>query len=258
MQGATARQALVTSYSGIELFWYPLNLASVKGFSPAAWDPYADRLMVYMMQRAGGASPQQYSDRPNLLANLETALGALGTQVGQQTGSQAVQVTPELYPHAAGCSANGLTVAATGPYDMHQGAFMAASIRAAGGLGPELLGLPCPGGSRCKLPEPPSGWPLRSPRMTGARRLDTRGPRARQVAAQRVVVQTQQSLLNVPGLKTLPAAIHYGRHAIDQFRVYDFEMTFRVDPDFRVPFDAWNAGVAVVKEALVAHGRRAL
>jgi hypothetical protein len=93
MQGATTRQALVTSYFGIELFWYPLNRAAVKGFSPAAWDPYADRLMVYMTQRAGGAAPAQYSARPNLLANLETALGALATQVGQQTRSQAVQVT---------------------------------------------------------------------------------------------------------------------------------------------------------------------
>ena len=96
MQWARA-QALVTAYDGIELFWYPLNLARVKGFEPAAWDPYADRLMVYQYLRAAGSDPAQYSDRPNLAANLETALGAVASQAGQQTQIAAVQVIPGPY-----------------------------------------------------------------------------------------------------------------------------------------------------------------
>ena len=76
-----------------------------------------------------------------------------------------------------------------------------------------------------------------------------------QVATPRLLFQAVQSLINRPGLNTLPAAIHYGRGAIDQMKVYNFEMYFRVDPDFRVPFDAWNAAAAVVKPLLVESGR---
>ena len=88
------RQALVQSHYSIELFWYPLNAARIKGFSPAAWDPYADRLMVYMTQRAAappGSAPVAYSSAPNVLANLETALGYVASNVGMQTGNMAVQ-----------------------------------------------------------------------------------------------------------------------------------------------------------------------
>ena len=78
------------------MFWYPLNNATAKGFSAAAWDPYADRLMVYMTQRAaappGGPAPEPYSSKPNVAANLETYLGAVGTNVGMQTRNLAVQV----------------------------------------------------------------------------------------------------------------------------------------------------------------------
>ena len=46
-------------------------------------------------------------------------------------------------------------------------------------------------------------------------------------------------------------------NAIDQFKCYDFEMWFRVDPAFAVPFAAWNAVVAIAKDTLVTNGRRA-
>ena len=78
------------------MFWYPLNNASAKGFSVAAWDPYVDRLMVYMTQRAaappGGPAAKPYSSKPNVAANLETYLGAVATNVGVKTGNLAVQV----------------------------------------------------------------------------------------------------------------------------------------------------------------------
>lgn len=77
----------------------------------------------------------------------------------------------------------------------------------------------------------------------------------RQVAVQRVLVQLQESLINRPGLMTLPAAIHYGRGAIDQFKVWAFEMYFLVDASFAVPFAAWNAAVAIAKDTLLSTGR---
>ena len=77
----------------------------------------------------------------------------------------------------------------------------------------------------------------------------------RQVAVPRAIVQLQQSVINQPGLKTLPAAIHYGRGAIDQFKVWEFEMYFLVDAAFEVPFAAWNAAVAVAKNTLLSTGR---
>lgn len=83
------------SHYSIEFFWYPLNNASLKGFSPTTWDPYDDRLMIYMTTRAaappGGPPPQQYSYAPNVLSNLETYVGAVATAVGVQTGNLAVQ-----------------------------------------------------------------------------------------------------------------------------------------------------------------------
>ena len=89
-------QALVEAHYSVELFWYPLNNASAtKDFSPAAWDPYADRLMVFMVDRAaadpGGPVPEAFSNKPNAVASLETYLGAVATQVGAQTGNLAVQ-----------------------------------------------------------------------------------------------------------------------------------------------------------------------
>lgn len=77
------------------------------------------------------------------------------------------------------------------------------------------------------------------------------------MVAPRLIVTSQQYIINRPGLKTLPAAIHYGRNAVDQFKCYDFEMWFRVDPAFVVPFAAWNAVVAIAKDTLVTNGRRA-
>lgn len=77
----------------------------------------------------------------------------------------------------------------------------------------------------------------------------------RQVAVPRAVVQLQQSVINRPGLMTLPAAIHYGRGAIDQFKVWELEMCFLVDAGFAVPFAAWNAAVAIAKDTLVLTGR---
>ena len=87
--------------------------------------------------------------------------------------------------------------------------------------------------------------------------LYLRSVAGRQVVSQRAIVSAQQYLINQPGLKTIPAAIHYGRTAIDQFKVWEIEMFIRVDPDFTVPFAAWNAAVAIAKETLVANGRRA-
>ena len=91
-------QALVEAHYSIEMFWYPLNNASAKGFSASAWDPYADRLMVYQTLRAaappGGPAPKPYSSKPNMAANLETYLGAVATNVGVKTGNLAVQVQP--------------------------------------------------------------------------------------------------------------------------------------------------------------------
>ncbi|KAK9836979.1 hypothetical protein WJX81_004257 [Elliptochloris bilobata] len=166
-------KALAEAYDSIELFWYPLNNASAKGFQPATWDPYADRLMVYMTQRAAappeGPQPEPYSSKPNVAANLETYLGAVATHVGAQTGKLAVQVVAPL-----------------------------------------------------------------------------------------AIVQTLQSLINRPGLKTLPAAIHYGRNAIDQFKVWELEMYFRVDAAFAVPFAAWNAAVVIAKDTLVTTGSNVL
>lgn len=87
------------SHYSIEIFWYPLNSANVKGFNASAWDPYADRLMVYQTQRAaappGGPAPRPYSSKPNVAANLETYLGAVATNVGVKTGNLAVQVQPQ-------------------------------------------------------------------------------------------------------------------------------------------------------------------
>ena len=71
----------------------------------------------------------------------------------------------------------------------------------------------------------------------------------------RAIVQLQESVINRPGLMTLPAAIHYGRGAIDQFKVWEFEMYFLVDADFAVPFAAWNAAVAIAKDTLILTGR---
>lgn len=91
-------QALVESHYSIEMFWYPLNSASAKGFNATAWDSYADRLMVYQTLRAaapaGGPAPRPYSSKPNVAANLETYLGAVATNVGVTTGNLAVQVQP--------------------------------------------------------------------------------------------------------------------------------------------------------------------
>ena len=93
---STRVQALAEAHFSIELFWYPLNNASVKDFSTAAWDPYEDRLMVFIVDRAaappGGPPPQTYSNKPDMSANLQTYLGAVSTQVGAQTGNLAVQV----------------------------------------------------------------------------------------------------------------------------------------------------------------------
>ena len=92
---AAPTQALVENYYSIEMFWYPLNKASIAGFNPVTWDPYADRLMVFKTQRAaatpGGPAPVQYSDKPNLASNLETFLGATINNVGIHTGNLAVQ-----------------------------------------------------------------------------------------------------------------------------------------------------------------------
>ena len=82
--------------------------------------------------------------------------------------------------------------------------------------------------------------------------------RPAQVVTPRLLFQALQSLINRPGLKTLPAAIHYGRSAIDQMKIYNFEMYFRVDADFQVPFAAWRAAVAVVKSLMVERGRCAV
>ena len=71
----------------------------------------------------------------------------------------------------------------------------------------------------------------------------------------RAVVQLQESVINRPGLMTLPAAIHYGRGAIDQFKVWEFEMYFLVDAGFAVPYAAWNAAVAIAKDTLLSSGR---
>ena len=79
--------------------------------------------------------------------------------------------------------------------------------------------------------------------------------RPAQVVTPRLLFQALQSLINRLGLKTLPAAIHYGRSAIDQMKIYNFEMYFRVDPDFQVPFAAWRAAAAVVKSLMVERGR---
>lgn len=88
-------QALVENYYSIEMFWYPLNKAKIEGFAPRAWDPYADRLMIFKTQRAsatpGGPAPVQYSSKPNLASNLETFLGATINNVGIHTGNLAVQ-----------------------------------------------------------------------------------------------------------------------------------------------------------------------
>ncbi|KAK9836984.1 hypothetical protein WJX81_004351 [Elliptochloris bilobata] len=165
-------KALVERHYSIELFWWSLNNASIKGFLPAAWDPYADRLMVYMTDRAAapeGTLPTTYSSKTDVVANLETALGYVATSVGMQTGNLAVQAL-----------------------------------------------------------------------------------------APRLIFQTLQSLINRSGLMTLPAAIHYGRGAVDQFKIYDFEMYFRVDADFAVPFAAWNAAVTVAREMLVERSSNAL
>lgn len=96
------RQALVQSHYSIELFWYPLNTARITGFSPAAWDPYADRLMVYLTRRAAappGSVPAAYSSAPNVAANLETALGYVASNVGMQTGNLAVQARSPPVQH---------------------------------------------------------------------------------------------------------------------------------------------------------------
>ena len=69
------------------------------------------------------------------------------------------------------------------------------------------------------------------------------------------MVTAQQFLVNKPGLKTLPAAMHYGRGAIDQYKCWEIEMCFRVDPEFKVPFAAWNAAIRVTKEVIISSGR---
>ena len=88
-------QALVENYYSIEMFWYPLNKAKIEDFDPRAWNPYADRLMIFKTQRAaatpGGPDPVQYSSKPNLASNLETFLGATINNVGIHTGKLAVQ-----------------------------------------------------------------------------------------------------------------------------------------------------------------------
>ena len=102
-------QALVEAHYSIELFWYPLNNASAaKDFSPAAWDPYADRLMVFMVDRAAanpeGPAPEAFSNKPNAVASLQTYLGAVATQVGVQTGNLAVQAcAPDTPSHLVSC-----------------------------------------------------------------------------------------------------------------------------------------------------------
>ena len=50
--------------------------------------------MVYMTQRAAappGTAPTTYSSAHHVLANLETALAYVATNVGMQTGNMAVQ-----------------------------------------------------------------------------------------------------------------------------------------------------------------------
>lgn len=102
------------SHYSIELFWYPLNSADVKGFNASAWDPYADRLMVYQAQRAaappGGPAPRPYSSKPNVAANLETYLGAVATNVGVKTGNLAVQVQPQQGFGLCPCQKAGIHV----------------------------------------------------------------------------------------------------------------------------------------------------
>lgn len=95
MRKSCSTQALVENYYSIEMFWYPLNKARIEDFDPRAWDPYADRLMVFKTQRAaaapGGPAPVQYSSKPNLASNLETFLGATINNVGIHTGNLAIQ-----------------------------------------------------------------------------------------------------------------------------------------------------------------------
>ncbi|KAK9821229.1 hypothetical protein WJX81_004376 [Elliptochloris bilobata] len=57
---------------------------------------------------------------------------------------------------------------------------------------------------------------------------------------------------------TLPAAIHYRRGSVDQFKISDFEMYLRVDAEFAVPFAAFNAAVKVAREMLIERGSNAL
>ncbi|KAK9821235.1 hypothetical protein WJX81_006028 [Elliptochloris bilobata] len=93
-------KALVEQHYSIELFWWPLNNTSLERFSPAAWDPYTDCLMVYLTERAAapeGSLPATYNSKTDVIANLETALGYVATSVGMQTGNLAVQaVAPRL------------------------------------------------------------------------------------------------------------------------------------------------------------------
>ena len=103
------------AHYSIELFWYPLNAARITGFAPAAWNPYADRLMVYQTRRAAalpGSAPAAYSSAPNVAANLETALGYVASNVGMQTGNMAVQARrgPRLWSTGEGDMPNSASL----------------------------------------------------------------------------------------------------------------------------------------------------